>query len=289
MTNLRGRTPEKQLKQAFHKLKAFNIGRHRKQDHLTHSDGLAKVRDKLFRDIKRFIEKEGITGKVNLALTPENMDKLLEDKLKNLENNSKESYVRSFSSLVQGLKEVNITVPVKKEYFDNKMDALRSQKDWKMEIKTGQAIQFPEQVIEKLYEIRFETGVYANTLKQLALRASEGVRLLENPHKYIIERNGSLYVENLKGKGNHIYQAKEIHPSLAAEILSIKKMLSYSTMHRDLKKLGIKAHGFRYLFAKDSLEKELTKGKEYKEALTTVSKDMNHHRGDMTSRYIKRA
>jgi len=289
MANLRGGSITKQLKSAFHKLEAFKTGRHKTDDHLTHSDGLAKVRDKLFRDIENFMEQENIGIKVNLALTPENMDKLLEGRLKNLANNSKESYIRSFSSLIQGLKETNIDVPIDRDYFDKKMDELRSQENWKTEVKKNQAVQNPKEVIAKLYEKRFETGVYANTLNQLGIRSAESIRLLTSPKSYLTKRDGSIFVENLKGKGNHIYSPIEIHPNLAYQILQIKNMPSYSTLYRDLKSVDVKAHGFRYLFAKLNLDKELKSGKGYRKALIAVSKQLNHHRADVTSGYVKRA
>lgn len=289
MANLRGGSVQKQLKDAFHRLTAFKTGRHGKDDHLTHSDGTAKIREKLLRDIGDFIDKEGITTKVNLALTPENMDKLLSERLKGLANNSKESYIRSFSSLIQGLNEKNITTEVKRDYFDQKMRSLRSQKNWKAEVKTDQAIKNPEVIIQKLYAKRYETGVYTQVMHELGLRAQESIRLLNDPSKYIVERDGGLFVENLKGKNNHIYNSKKISSDLVYKIEKIHKMPSYSTLYRDLKFFGIKAHGFRFGYSKERLNQKLEAAKDYRTSLKEVSKSLNHYREDVTSYYIRRA
>ncbi len=42
MANLKGGTFEKQIKDAFHRLEAFGVGRVGKNDNLTHSDKLAE-------------------------------------------------------------------------------------------------------------------------------------------------------------------------------------------------------------------------------------------------------
>ena len=43
MANLKGGTFEKQVKDAFHRLESFGVGRVRKSDNLTHSDKLAQI------------------------------------------------------------------------------------------------------------------------------------------------------------------------------------------------------------------------------------------------------
>jgi len=64
----------------------------------------------------------------------------------------------------------------------------------------------------------------------------------------------------------------------------------YNTYRQDLKSVGInRSHDFRVTYAKDLLEHKLEQGKEYKEALKEVSKEINHHRPEMTEYYLNRA
>jgi hypothetical protein len=133
MANLRGGSIDKQLKDAFHRLAAFGKGRHNETDHLTHSNALATKREMYLRDWGNFIQNEEITDKVNQALTAENMDRFLQNRLDGLSNSTKESYIRGWSSLIQGLNEKNISTHVDRDYFDQRMVELRDQDDWKKE------------------------------------------------------------------------------------------------------------------------------------------------------------
>lgn len=290
MANLRGGSVQKQLKDAFDRLEAFGTGRHNQSDHLTHSDGLAKKREMYLRDWGDFIQKEGINDKVNQAMTPENIDRFLENRLEGLSNNTKESYIRGWSSLIQGLHEKNISTHVDRDYFDKKMEDLREQEDWRKEPILGKSITGAEDIIHQLYEKRYETGVYAEVMYELGLRSSESIKLISEPERYIVERNGELVVEGLIGKGNHLYDHKEISGELAYKIQLIYKVPSYSTFYRDLKEVGVTAHGFRYTYAKEELETKLSdEAQSYHDALKEVSKELNHHREEMTNYYISRA
>lgn len=127
-------------------------------------------------------------------------------------------------------------------------------------------------------------------MHELGIRSSESIRLLNEPDRYIIERDGGLFVEGLIGKGNHVYDPKEISSELVYKIEQIDKMPSYSTLYRDLKELGVNAHGFRYGYAKEQLENKLShEAKSYHDSLKEVSKELNHHREEMTNYYINRS
>jgi integrase len=155
---------------------------------------------------------------------------------------------------------------------------------------TGKAVDDAELIIEQLYEKRYATGVYAEVMHDLGFRSSESIKLLTEPDRYIVERSGELVVEGLIGKGNHIYDHKEISGELAYKIQLIYKVPSYSTFYRDLKEVGVTAHGFRYTYAKEELETKLSdEAQSYHEALKEVSKELNHHREEMTKYYISRA
>ena len=54
MANLKGGSFEKQIKDAFHRLEAFGVGRVDKNDNLTHSDKLAEKREMYLKDISDY-------------------------------------------------------------------------------------------------------------------------------------------------------------------------------------------------------------------------------------------
>ncbi len=84
MANLKGGTFEKQLKDAFHRLEAFGIGRVGKNDNLTHSDKLAEKREMYLKDVTNFFQSQNLTSKLNTLFTKENLDKFFNQRLENL-------------------------------------------------------------------------------------------------------------------------------------------------------------------------------------------------------------
>ena len=56
MANLKGGNFEKQIKDAFHRLEAFGVGRVGKNDNLTHSDKLAEKREMYLTDVSKFYQ-----------------------------------------------------------------------------------------------------------------------------------------------------------------------------------------------------------------------------------------
>ena len=52
MANLKGGNFQKQIKDAFHRLESFGVGRVGKNDNLTHSDKLAEKRNMYFLTIE---------------------------------------------------------------------------------------------------------------------------------------------------------------------------------------------------------------------------------------------
>ena len=84
MANLKGGTFEKQVKDAFHRLEAFGIGRVGKSDNLTHSDKLAQKREMYLRDITSFFKSQNLNSKLNTLFTNENLNNFFNERLKNL-------------------------------------------------------------------------------------------------------------------------------------------------------------------------------------------------------------
>ena len=140
-------------------------------------------------------------------------------------------------------------------------------------------------VIQNLYEDRAITGLIAECQYKLSIRQAEAFELVSNPLKYI--ENG--YIENLIGKGNHIYEPKEISFELEQKLLNNQKQLiSKSTYYEDLKKYNISSHDFRFTSARDKFEEKINNGISEKEAKLQISSELNHKREEITDYYLNR-
>lgn len=275
---------EKQCKDAFYRLEAFGVKRHGSNDHLTHSNGVASKREMYLRDFKNFMENNQIEGKLNQAMTAENMDKFLEQRMENLSRTSRESFTRGWSSMVQGLQEANVSVDLDKNYFDQKVDEI---KEMPLEaVVTGRAIKDADNVIKELYNTRYESGVISEVQYSLGLRVSEAIELVQNYEKYIDHNE----IVGLVGKGNHAYEPKEISLQLVAKIMSVEKIPSQNTYRNDVSSVTDQhtPHDFRYSYAEREYHSKIEDGVEYRQALKEVSGGLNHSREEMTNYYLKR-
>ena len=279
----------KNVKDAFFRLCAFKQGRHGKDDHLTHSDGLAKKREMYLNDYKNFAESNGFTEKLNQTMTNENISSFLNARVEGLASTTKIDYIRGVSSMLQGLREVNITVPVDRSVFDNHVSVIRANAT--NEFRTGRAIDNTSSVMNNLYEKRFESGVLSE-VQNLGYRISESFEIVKNIGSYYNEDTGTL--ENIVGKGNHNYQARELEfevgSALVAKIRACEKIPSQNTYRNDLKGQGVeKSHDWRFTYAKEQLESKILDGISYNESMRQVSSELNHVSADRTRYYLVRA
>ena len=285
MANLKGGSYDKQVKDAFHRLEAFGKSRHGKSDHLTHSDGIATKREMYLQDYKNFSEENGFIEKLNKTMTNENIQNFLNQRLDGLKASTQENYTRGFSSMLEGLKEANITVSVDKVVFDSKVAEIKENRIDTVII--GRVISNASSVISNLYEKRFESGVIAQVQYELGVRISESFEIVKNIDNYL--NGNSSTIENLVGKGNHKYDTKNISPALVAKIRECNKISSENTYRNDLKELGIaNSHNWRYTYAKSEFDTKIKSGVEYNQALREVSKELNHTRESMTLWYLNR-
>ena len=206
MANLKGGTFEKQVKDAFHRLESFGVGRVGKSDNLTHSDKLAEKREMYLKDITSFFKSQNINNKLNTLFTKQNLDNFFNERLENLSSKTKENYLRGFSSMLKGLEQQNIYIPLHledKSFFDDRVKIIKDEADYIIE---NRYIHNVDNVIKNLYADRAISGLIAQTQYELSIRQSEAFELVKNPNKYL--DNG--YIVDLVGKGNHKYMAKEI-------------------------------------------------------------------------------
>ncbi|MEA2018460.1 MAG: hypothetical protein U9N59_08425, partial [Campylobacterota bacterium] len=233
MANLKGRTYEKQSKNAFLRLEAFKVGRVGKNDNLTHSDKLAQKREMYLRDIIKHFEANDIDGKLNQLFTKDNLNNFFNNRFENLSTKTQENYLRGFSSMLKGLEAKNITIPLHsqdKNYFNDKVSHIKANT---IIIVKNRYINNINSLIDNLYKDREISGLLAQIQYFLILRQSEVFELIRNPLKYI--DNG--YVNNLVGKGNHTYNSKSISFELEQKILNNQNsLIDKSTYYRDLQK-----------------------------------------------------
>lgn len=285
MANLKGGSFEKQIKDAFHRLEAFGVGRVDKNDNLTHSDKLAEKREMYLKDISDYFTSQNLNDKLNTLLTKDNLDKFFNQRLEDLSSKTQENYLRGFSSMLKGLEQQNIHIPLHyedKNFFDNRVAILKDQAEIIIE---NRYIDNVENIISNLYEDRAISGLIAQCQYDLSIRQEEAFELVSNPLKYI--QNG--YVENLIGKGNHIYEPKEIFFELEQKLLNnTDELISKTTYYNDLQKYDISSHDFRFTSARDKYEEKINSGISEKEAKLQISEMLNHKREEITNYYLAR-
>ena len=285
MANLKGGSFEKQIKDAFHRLEAFGVGRVGKNDNLTHSDKLAEKREMYLKDITSFFKSQNLNDKLNTLFTKQNLDNFFNERLENLSSKTKENYLRGFSSMLKGLEQQNIYIPLHledKSFFDDRVKIVKSEANIIIE---NRYIENVNNVIKNLYENRAISGLIAQTQYELSIRQSEAFELVKNPNKYL--DNG--YIVDLVGKGNHKYMAKEISFELEQKLLNNSyDLIDKSTYHSDLKNYNISSHDFRFTSARDRFEEKIKSGISEKEAKLQISQELNHKREAITDYYLKR-
>lgn len=285
MSNLRGGSYEKQARDAFHRLEKFGVARHGSKDNFTHSLGLAHKREAYLRDIQNYATENKLTGKLNQIMSNKTvMDKFFNERMKNLSPVTQENYLRGYSSMLEGLKQANISIGIDKSYFDNKVAKIVKDTT----IKTGRAIENVDKVIEKIYNTRYESGVIAQVQYELAFRTSEAIELVRNNEKYI---SGNT-ITGVAGKGNHIYVDKYISDELKSKIEAVEKVPHEDTYRSDFKKSNDGQHiphDLRFTFAKENFEAKIANGVAYKEAMKQVSTELNHVSAERTRYYLARA
>jgi len=291
MANLRGGTFDKQLKDAFHRLEKFGEKRHMSNTNFTHSLELAKKRDMYFRDFKAFLEQKGVLdGKINQMLKKDVIREFISKRTHNLSPKSALDYVTGFNSTLKGLEQANVTIPAnptKNDVFKDFRENFRAEIK-ELSIEKGRYIQNLEQKLQELYKKDYNIGVISELQAKTGLRVSEAFEVVKNFDKYHNQANSTL--ENVVGKGNHVYAEKQIEPHLAQKIEKIDNLPSYKEYLNSLKEVSInKSHDFRVTYAKDKYIELKELGFSEKEALKAVSKEINHHREEMTRYYLARA
>ena len=291
MANLRGGNFQKQVKDAFFKVLRLGTSRHLKQDNYTHSAAVADKRKTYLNDFSNFLKQKGIcTGKINQHMTEENVKNFLEERTLELHPKSSLDYVSGFNSLMKGLQQAKINIPsdpINRDFLKDYRETFREEMK-QIEVINNRYIQDADEKLDKLRDIRFESYVIGKLQLTTGLRVNEAREVVQNFDTYYNPQSSKLV--GIIGKGNHEYDPKPINYKLALEIQKITNVPHYNTYRQDLQKIGIdRSHNFRVTYAKNSLQNKIEQGVSYKKALIEVSKEINHHRPEMTEYYLNRA
>lgn len=287
MANFKGGSFEKQVKDIFHRLAAFGEKRFQKDSHKTHSSAISKKREEYAKSFASFIANKGLEGKLNTYMSNEYIKEFLSHRTVDLAYSSTINYYRGFNSFIEGLKESNISIDFDKKTVD---DAVKDFKvnNSKPYFETGRAIDNPKEIIEKISNTHYSLSLVAQVQSACGLRVREAFEVVGNFEKYYKEESQTL--EGIIGKGNHIYNDKNISYSLATAIeANTDKLPTLKTYSNVLAEYGVKSHDFRYTYAKNLYEKKIATGENYKQVLKDVSRELNHTREQMTRFYLARA
>ena len=290
--NLKGGSFDKQIQNAFYRTLALGEGRHMKiGDNKTHSIELAKKRTMYLNDFKKFLEEKGVNkGKINQYMSEEIVKDFITERTENLSAKTALDYTAGFNSLMKALEQTKVEIPAnpsQNDFLKSYREEFRSEMKL-LEVETGRYIKDLPQKLETLKELNYESYVVAHLQSETGLRVAEALEVIRNFDDYYNPNNNTL--ENVIGKGNHMYSPKIIDYQLAQEIQKIENVPTYSSYREDLSKIDIsRSHDIRLTYAKDLFENKLEQGVSYQDALVEVSRELNHHRAGMTLYYLSRA
>lgn len=272
MANLKGGNYEKQIKDASIRMNA--IGQKKDSDSRgSHSVRTHENRKDMLKDFANYATENNLGGKLNEAMTTDNINNFFNERLDGLKSTTQENYIRGFGSMVESLKDNNISVSSSSNDFNNRVNELKVNEP--NEIIVGRAIETPGTLINNL---SYNHSVVAEVQKDLGLRVSEAVEVVNNLDRYLNERNGTL--EGIVGKGGREYIPKDITRDLVAKI-ELAEQVDKRAYQAELQENGVKSHDFRYTYAKEKTEEGMSKAE--------VSQELNHNREEITNYYLSRA
>ena len=287
MANLKGGSYQKQIKDSLYRLGAFGQKRHNTTSHKTHSDKLQEKREMYLKDFSHYLQNNEIDIKLNQAITEENLKDFMSERLNDLAPKTALDYTAGFNSMLEGLKESNITIKAEATNYLKDLTSQNRQEFKNQDIQNGRYIENLQTKIEALQENRFSSSVIAQVQIETGFRVSEAYEVVKSLTSHLNEDN---QLTGVIGKGNHIYHTKEISVDLISKIQNLEKIPSYSTYTRDLTEVGIeRSHDIRLTYAVDTYSGLLNNGSTVSEALKEVSKELNHKREEITKYYLQRA
>ena len=288
IANLKGGSFEKQVRDANFRLAAFKEPRNGTNSNRTHSDALRIKRDGYFKDFKEFAEEQQLEGKLNELVTEDRMSDFLEQRLESINSfSAQEDYIRGWSGLVQGLQQSNISIDLDVGYFTEQVSIYKEEA-----IERGDTFGEPKMITttyhptEIINELNSPFDVIAQVQHETGFRVSEAYDVINKLEQHLDD----LKLHSVKGKGGQMYNAKFISLELKIMLLKLKaqniQLPHKSTYYRHLQKFGMASHDIRAFYTKELYEEKRKKGLSHIEACRFVSKEINHHRTQITEYYL---
>jgi hypothetical protein len=287
MAQLKGRTWDKQIKDINFRLAAFGTPRNGTNSNKTHSDSTRIKRDNYLSDFKKYAEDKELDGKLNQLMTEENLTEMLSDRLDNLSFSTQEDYIRGWSGMVQGLQCSNIDINLDTPYFNALVADYREEA-----IDRGESLGDPKAITTSFHpnyvmgELSEPLGVVAQLQYETGIRVSEAYSVIQDLEKHLSD----LKLLNIIGKGGQKYNAKIISLELRLMLLKLRqkqtKLPVQSTYYRQLQRFGMSSHDIRAFYTKELYDYRVESGLTHKEACEFVSKEINHHRIQITEYYL---
>lgn len=288
MANLKGGTWDKQIRNAHIRLNAgFSKSKHGTDSHLTHSTATREKREMYLKDFKQYAEDKGLEGKLNDLITEDNLDSFFTERLDDLAYGTQEDYIRGWSGLIQGLQQSNITIDVDTSFFNEVVGAYKE-----YAVDRGEIIGEPKAVTTPFHptyvmgELSEPLGALVQLQKETGIRVSEAYNVINDLEKHL----NDLKLLNIVGKGGQKYQAKIISLELKLMLLKLREnnvvLPAQSTYYRQLQNFGMSSHDIRAFYALELYNSKIESGLSHEESCLFVSKEINHHRIQITEYYI---
>lgn len=282
MANLKGSSFNKQIRDANFRLAAFGQKRNGTNSHRTHSEATRVKRDRYLKEFKQFCEKNELEGKLNELMNEANMAEFLAERLEGLSFSTQEDYVRGWSGMVQGLQQVNVSIDLDGQFFNDQMaiysdGAVRSDP-----LQIDPSI-VPSDVIAQLPQ---SSAVIAQLQYETGYRVSEACIVLNNIEHYL----NDLKIMQVQGKGGQMIKEKIISLELRLMMLRLQRDMlripHQSSYYRVLQRFNMRSHSFRAFYIKELYEKKRAEGMSHIKACLFVSKEVNHHRIEIVEYYL---
>lgn len=287
MAQLKGGTFDKQIRDANFRLAAFGKQRNGMNSNKTHSDSTRIKRDGYISDFKKYAQENELDGKLNQLMNEENMTAMLNERLDGLSFSTQEDYIRGWSGMVQGLQGTNVDINLHMPYFNALVAEYKEDA-----IERGESIGEPKSVTTPFHptyvmgELSEPLSVVAQLQYETGIRVSEAYNVINDLEKHL----NDLKLLNIVGKGGQKYQAKIISLELKLMLLKLKEnnvtLPVQSTYYRNLQNFGMSSHDIRAFYSLELYNTKIESGLSHYESCLFVSKEINHHRVQITEYYL---
>jgi len=290
--NLKGSDFSRQVKNSLVRLDRLNTSKHSSSSGVDGGPSRCtfgvKTNDKrndMIRDFANYISNRyGEEDKLNTHFIDKKIDSFLRDRMSNNQSSiTKVNYARSFSSMLQGLRETNVSVAASKDVFDNYVKEVKDHAEEKADRNDYIPLEDRDAILDNLSSRNVGFAYIAELQGLTALRVSEARAIVESPHAYI--KNNCLV--SISGKGGREYDPIILTNELHSLISKIGQGVSvpYSSYAAALKDLGIKSNFYRTSYCRDRMISNLNR-MSYRESLRHISLEINHTRESVTQYYL---